>query len=159
MSMGNLADSLMELQRGSEALPIIDEFIQRGTGKDVDPRSWAQVMELRLRYFEKTKDGAGCRKTASLWEGLKRTDADSLYSAACFRSVAAAVVKQTQGAGATRLAKEEADRAMVWLKQALAAGYKDAAHMTRDKDLDALRNREDFKKLIAGLKAAKAETK
>jgi hypothetical protein len=32
-------------------------------------------------------------------------------------------------------------------------GYKDVAHLKKDTDLDALREREDFKKLIAELEA------
>jgi eukaryotic-like serine/threonine-protein kinase len=107
-----------------------------------------------LRRFEKTGDAAGCRERAEAWEGLNRTDAVSLYNAACYRAVTATVLKQdpkTPGADATRLAKEEADRAMVWLKQAIAAGYKDVAHMAKDRDLDALRDRQDFKKLVAEL--------
>ena len=40
---------------------------------------------------------------------------------------------------------------MQWLTLACAAGYRDAAHMKRDPDLDPLREREDFKKLIAEL--------
>ena len=40
---------------------------------------------------------------------------------------------------------------MQWLHKAVQVGYKDAAHMKRDTDLDPLRDREDFKKLIAEL--------
>lgn len=43
---------------------------------------------------------------------------------------------------------------MAWLKQAVAGGYKDVAHMKMDKDLDALRQREDFNDLLAGLEAS-----
>jgi hypothetical protein len=67
------------------------------------------------------------------------------------RAVTASVLKGTSGADAVRLVKEEADRGMDWLKRAVAAGYNDAAHMKKDKDLDALRDREDFKKLLAEL--------
>jgi hypothetical protein len=42
---------------------------------------------------------------------------------------------------------------MAWLTQAVAAGYKDVANMTKDKDLDALRGRADFRKLTAKLGA------
>jgi hypothetical protein len=112
-------------------------------------------MDLRLRHFQKSKDAAGCRATATMWEALKRADAGSLYDAACMRAVTAAVLQSTPDANAARLAKEEADRAMAWLKQAVAAGFNDAAHMKQDKDLDALRDREDFKKLLAGLAAGK----
>ena len=48
---------------------------------------------------------------------------------------------------------------MAWLKQAVAAGYKDAAHMKQDNDLDSLRHREDFKKLVAELEPLQAEGK
>ena len=44
-----------------------------------------------------------------------------------------------------------ADQAMAMLRAAVAKGYKDAAHMKKDKDLDALREREDFKQLLAEL--------
>jgi hypothetical protein len=56
--------------------------------------------------------------------------------------------------GANRPADDEADRAMVLLKQAIAAGFKNAAHMKEDKDLDALRSREDFKKMMATMEGA-----
>ena len=39
------------------------------------------------------------------------------------------------------------------MKQAIAKGYKNAAHMKRDKDLDPLRQRDDFKKLLTELEA------
>lgn len=47
--------------------------------------------------------------------------------------------------------QEYADRAMELLQHAVKAGYKDAAHLAKDSDLDPLRNREDFKKLLADL--------
>jgi NAD(P)H-dependent FMN reductase len=42
---------------------------------------------------------------------------------------------------------------MDWLQQAVAAGYKNVAHMQKDTDLASLRAREDFKKLMAELEA------
>jgi hypothetical protein len=135
---------------------------EAGRWQAVDPDLISSLLDLRLRHFEKTKDAAGCRATAEMWEKLKRTDAISVYYAACCRAVAASVIKvdpKTPGADATRLAKEEADRAMAWLVQAVAAGYKDAAQMKEDKDLDALRDREDFKKLLAGLEAGRDKNK
>ena len=40
------------------------------------------------------------------------------------------------------------------MRNDLKAGWKDAAHMAKDTDLDALRDREDFKKLMAEFQAA-----
>jgi hypothetical protein len=52
------------------------------------------------------------------------------------------------------LAKSYADRAMEALRQAVAKGYKDAAQMKKDPDLDPLRGRDDFQKLLAEVDAA-----
>jgi hypothetical protein len=107
-------------------------------------------MELRLRYFEKAQDAAGCQATAEMWEQLNRGDADSLYTAARFRAVTSAVLKAAD-TQATRLAQDQADRAMNWLRKAVDAGYNNAAHMAEDKDFDALRDREDFPTLLTNL--------
>jgi serine/threonine-protein kinase len=47
------------------------------------------------------------------------------------------------------LAKSYADRAMETLRQAVANGYKEAAALKKDADLNPLRSRDDFKKLVA----------
>jgi serine/threonine protein kinase len=160
LSMWAVAESLGKLGRGAEAVPLIDECVQRAAGRVVHPGLLPAVTELRLRHFEKTKDAAGCRQTVEMWEKLNRTDAGSLYDAACMRAVTAAVLRATDKSTAgTKQAATEADRAMAWLKQALAAGYKGIAHMAKDKDLDALRDREDFKKLVAELEAGAANEK
>ncbi len=41
---------------------------------------------------------------------------------------------------------------MTWLKQAIAAGYNNVELITKDSDLDALRDRADFQKLLLDLK-------
>jgi tetratricopeptide (TPR) repeat protein len=149
LSMANLAFSLVELKRDDDAVRTIDQCMERAAGKTVDPRLVPGTMDLRLRIFEKKRDVAGCLETAGRWEALERPDAQSLYQSACFRSVCAAVINQTDRTplGETK-AKEQADSAMIWLKQAVAAGYKNS-QLAANADLDALRDREDFKKLIA----------
>jgi serine/threonine protein kinase/tetratricopeptide (TPR) repeat protein len=153
-SMWAVADSLVRLKRGAEAVPVIDECVRRAAGQAVPPRLLPGVTELRLRHFQAAGDAAGCRRTAEMWEELRRGDADSLYNAACLRAVTAAVTRaaDTSAEGGAR-ADAEADRAMAWLKQAVAAGYHDAAHLARDADLDALRGRADFADLMTTLRA------
>jgi serine/threonine protein kinase/tetratricopeptide (TPR) repeat protein len=154
-SMWMVARSLVQLGRGGDAVPVIDECIRRASRTDVPPGLLAGVMDLRLRLFQMAGDAAGCRQTAAMREGLNRTDVSGLYTAACMRAIAAAVTRaaDTSTAGA-KLADDEADKAMVWLSRAVAAGYKDAAHLKQDKDLDALRGRTDFTKLLTGMEGA-----
>jgi serine/threonine protein kinase len=152
-SMWGVATNLLILDQGPKAIPIIDECLQRAAaGKPVDPR-FSGLADKRLEYFEKLKDPAGCRATAELWEKMRCTDAGSFYNAARYRAVAAAISKTAKnpGADAARLAVEQADQAMAWLQKAIAAGFKDKAKLKEDKDLDALRDRDDFKKLLADL--------
>lgn len=40
---------------------------------------------------------------------------------------------------------------MELLRQAVTSGFKDGAHKKKDTDLDALRERQNFKKLVAEL--------
>jgi len=51
------------------------------------------------------------------------------------------------------------DEALALLKQAVAKGYNDPAHLKQDTDLTALREREDFKKLLAQVEAQGKEKK
>lgn len=44
-----------------------------------------------------------------------------------------------------------ADRAMEALRQAVGEGWENLTWMRSDPDLDALRGRDDFQKLLAGL--------
>jgi serine/threonine protein kinase/tetratricopeptide (TPR) repeat protein len=159
-SMWVLAESLAKLDRGAEAVPIIDECVRRAAGKDYCPRDLLPgVLILRLRYFEKAGDATGCRQTAEMWEGLKRGDAVSLYDSACMRAVTAAVLRAAdrspEGGGR---ADAEADRAVAWLKLAVAAGYKNAAHLRRDSDLDPVRHRADFAELVTTLEGDRDST-
>ena len=53
------------------------------------------------------------------------------------------------------LAQSYAEQALAALRQAVAKGYKDVAHLKSDTDLDALRQRDDFKLLLKELEAMK----
>jgi tetratricopeptide (TPR) repeat protein len=150
MSMWGKAEDLINLGRGAEGVPILDDCLRRAVGKRLHRRFFV-VADIRLRYFEKAQDAAGCRATAELWEQQKRTDADSLYQAAVCRAVTAKVI----GAGDATAAAAEADRAIVWLKQALAAGYKGKTPPGADPDFAVLSDRPDFKTLLAEPKAAR----
>ena len=121
----------------------------RATAEALERRNPADALSLY--------NAACCRAVTAEYETLKLTDAaGKAYDAACLRAVCASAILEdpkTPTADAARLAREQADLAMAWLHKAVAAGYSDVAHMKRDKDLDALREREDFKKLISELQA------
>jgi serine/threonine protein kinase/tetratricopeptide (TPR) repeat protein len=150
-----VARCLVALGRGAEALPLIDECLARATGR-VAQTALSEMALLRLRHYARAKDAAGCRATAEMAEKLNPTDATCLYHVACMRAVTAAVIRaRDKTETAARSAAAEADRAMAWLNQAVAAGYNDVQDIKSDKDLDVLRDRKDFQRLLADLEASK----
>jgi hypothetical protein len=78
----------------------------------------------------------------------KNANALTLYYAACVFALAAARPGETGGS----VSKESwAKRAVALLRQAVARDGKLAELLKRDDDLQALRQRHDFKKLLAEL--------
>jgi hypothetical protein len=75
--------------------------------------------------------------------------ADQLYNFSCIFAVASA---ETPGGK-----REYADRAVDLLTKAVKAGFTDVVHIRRDTDLDSLRGREDFKKLVADLEGSQGK--
>jgi hypothetical protein len=55
---------LLQLGRSAEAVPLLDECVERSAGQVVHPLLLPGVLDLRLRHFQKAKDAAGCRRTA-----------------------------------------------------------------------------------------------
>jgi hypothetical protein len=109
-------------------------------------------MVLRLQHFEMTDDVDGCLETADRFEALGRTDINSLYHSAHFRALCAAEIQHAEPSPQNdALAREQANRAMVWLQKAVDAGLTDVAFLKKDESVDALRDREDFRTLIAEL--------
>src|SRR5262249_33998069 len=78
---------------------------------------------------------------ASNWSG------EEWFNVACFYALASTKVADKK--------QEYADRAMAFLREAVQAGYKNAARLSKESWLNALRQREDFQKLLAELKAGK----
>jgi tetratricopeptide (TPR) repeat protein len=91
------------------------------------------------------------REAAKFLAGLPEPSADRLYDLACCHAQLRALTDSAGSGLSPKDGAAEGDQAVAALRRAVAAGYKDAAHMKQDKDLDSLRGLEDFKKLIADL--------
>ena len=159
-SQANTARCLVDLNRSAEAVPIIDDCVQRALKAEVRRGFVNDLMVLRMGHFRKLNDVAGCRSTAAMWDALNRTDADSLYDAACFHALVAGVIRdQDPTADGENQSKTEADQAMDRLRKAVAAGYRNAAHMAKDADLDVLRKRPDFITVDGGVGSRTGENR
>jgi serine/threonine protein kinase/tetratricopeptide (TPR) repeat protein len=159
-SMTNLADGYAKLGRKTDALKLREETLalQKATLGPNHPDTLASMNNLAMSYA-----GAGRRQDAAkLFEDafvlLKAKKGAShphtlqvMYNVACIHALMIP--------DATDHAKQ-AQLAVTWLQQAVDAGFKDVELIKKDTDLDALRDRPDFKKLLDRLEAkASAEKK
>jgi tetratricopeptide (TPR) repeat protein len=119
-----------------------------------------QLLNLRLRSLLKEEKLVAAAESAAKLKERAGDKAEQLYDAACAHALCAAAAMQAKDpvAGAVPKApgsEQLAEEALTLLQQAVAKGFKNAAaHMKQDKDLDALRARVDFQKLLAKLEAA-----
>jgi eukaryotic-like serine/threonine-protein kinase len=151
-SMWGVVHNLIQDGRGSEALPILDECLERAAAHP--NADFSGLAEKRLAYFEKERDAEGCVATAAIWEKMGRTDASSLFVAARFRAISAAVLRENDPSpDGIQRAQSQTDQAMTWLHKAVAAGFKDKDALAKRKEFDALRDRPDFRTLIGELQA------
>jgi hypothetical protein len=134
-------DALMKL---AEADKDWDRAIELGAPAEQSGlRARRATSRLRAgRVAEAVSEVAELTKSSS-W------DANQWYDFACVYAVASGKIADKK--------PEYADRAMELLHRAVKAGYKDAAQMKNDTKLNPLREREDFKNLMAEMKAKEEE--
>jgi serine/threonine protein kinase/tetratricopeptide (TPR) repeat protein len=115
-----------------------------------------RLLDLRLRFLLKQQNLPAAVETATKMKERGGDKAEQLYDAACAYALCAAAAMPAKGPVAGAPGSEElADEAMSLLNQAVARGFKNAAHMKQDRDLDAIRDRDDFMKLLADLEEKK----
>jgi hypothetical protein len=121
-------------------------------------REAAGLLAIRATVLARQGRHADAAATAGKLHDLAPKDAGVLYDAACGYALCVPAVahdrKPEQLTAAEKTQREHyADRAVAVLREAVANSYQDAAHIKQDSDLDALRARADFQKLVAELEA------
>jgi serine/threonine protein kinase len=148
-----VAASLTALNRDEEATPLVEDCLKRAANKHVDLRLVPELLRLRLRLFAKKKDIANCLATALRLDELKAPNPFGLYMSACGRALCAAVITEANPgvANAGPRSQEQADLGMARLTTSIADGFYELVWIKREKDLNPLRERPDFKDLVAKL--------
>jgi tetratricopeptide (TPR) repeat protein len=150
-----------ELKRYREAAVDLGRVVELFQG--TPPPSIRQSFAMALA---RNDDHVGAVREAKVLLGEKDLDGATLYNLACTFAVAAG--PSSRDAALTppereRLARSHADQAMDLLSRARAAGYfKPAAKadlLKRDTDLDVLRARDDFKKLLEEVQKERVKPK
>jgi tetratricopeptide (TPR) repeat protein len=130
------ADALVRLSRPAEALADWERALA------LDDGSARTALGLgRADALARAGEGARALAAADEVAAAGRLPAGALYNLACAYALAAAKLPPAD-------AERAAAKAVATLRRAVAAGYRDAAHMQKDSDLDALRRRDDYAALL-----------
>ncbi|MFN0019048.1 MAG: protein kinase domain-containing protein [Pirellulaceae bacterium] len=132
----------------AQAYHLLKKYVEAVQDWDraIDLTPPAEQSEVRAsRGISQLQVGMGAKEIAEIGELIEKPtgSADEYYVFACFFAVASGKIADKQ--------QVYAERAMKLLQQAVKAGFDNAAHMRKDADVDPLREREDFKKLLAEL--------
>jgi tetratricopeptide (TPR) repeat protein len=139
------AEALEQLRRWGEAVADWQQVLTLNDEPKFT-RAWqAHLAVAQIRAGEVDKAVAWAEGQAH----ATQADADALYDCGCIYVQAAAASKDPDAA------ERHAARAVGLLRDAIAKGYKDAAQMRKDADLDPLRKRGDFQNLLAELEDKK----
>ena len=159
MSMYNLAVSYDTLGRKADALKLQKELLplQKAKLGPDHPYTLQTMSTLAVSYAVLGRHAEGIKlleETLAI-QKVKRGPGHpetlvTMYNIACMHAIF--VPKSTDRAN-------EASIAMDCLQRAVAAGFNNLALIKKDSDLDNLRDREDFKQLVAKLEAGQGKGK
>jgi serine/threonine-protein kinase len=151
------AEALAQMGRPGEAVADWDRAIELDNGglRQSFRAFRAQALAASGKYASAAAEAADLARSDSL-------PGDILYQLGRVYSLASAGAQKDDRVSRTerdRQADQYAARAVELLRQAVAKGWKDVEHLKKDSDLDPLRGRDDFKKLMAEVKAGAPEKK
>ncbi len=125
----------IKLGQNAEALSDWDLAIELGTKDQVSSLKISRAI-ARLRIDETENAFAEMAEI----EAARNWNMGTYYGAACFYAIASEKVPDRQ--------QDFSDRAVAYLAKSIANGFRDGSHLNIDPDLDPIRQREDFKKLL-----------
>jgi serine/threonine protein kinase/tetratricopeptide (TPR) repeat protein len=137
------------LTTGEKAIEILAHLVGRGY-KPARPDLF-DVRLFRASVLVGRGDHARATDEANAVARQGGLDQDNHYNIACLFALSSAAAGndgKLAPADRTRLKAQYADRAMEFLRQAVANGFRSAPALKSDQDLAPLRSREDFQKLV-----------
>jgi serine/threonine-protein kinase len=88
------------------------------------------------------------RRAEELQAEVSKPTVDQIYNLACCQARLAAAASLANSGLTADQVRADSDKAMATLRRAVDAGFRDAAGMSKDTDLESLRKRDDFQALV-----------
>ena len=160
VDQGKLAEGLQGFTQAREQAEIVQRSIPEDTNNLVTLASIHRGIGKALGKQGKPAEGlASLDRAVAIGERIERRDSVAAYDLACTLALCsqlAASLPEGTGGDDDGAARRHAERSVIQLRKAIGAGWKDADWMERDPELAALRDRPDYRELIADLRRAGA---
>jgi serine/threonine-protein kinase len=143
----------------AEALPHHQEALRASATNPTYRQFYRAYLGTLIASYAGSQDQAAAVQAAEKLRDLGWDPAGDAYEAACALAQCIPLVEKDPQADAGRRHQQAqfyGDQALALLRTAVARGYKDAALMKKDTDLDPLRGLDDFKKLLAEVEKVQA---
>jgi eukaryotic-like serine/threonine-protein kinase len=160
--INNLTNALRRLGRPAEAreqceraIAILEDMGQKNPGATAYRFTLAECYLSRSLIRRDLDDPVGAaadaRRSAKLFDAHPSASGEDWFLSACASAALAGLAARDGSGVSAALAASEAEVAMARLQKAVAAGYRNREVYRSADALDSLRNRNDFKKLMAEL--------
>jgi serine/threonine protein kinase/tetratricopeptide (TPR) repeat protein len=139
------------LEWDDKAIEALERFLERQPQSPLERAQLKDARIFRATLLATRGDHARAFQEAEAMAGKEELNSGNLYNMACLYSrctAAASKDVKLPPAERTSLQEQYAARAIEYLRRAVAKGYCNLPEIKSDSDLDALRGREDFKKLV-----------
>jgi eukaryotic-like serine/threonine-protein kinase len=149
---GKTAEALAEFERSTTIMQKLAEANPNVTEWQTElANNLGFVGGMHLKAGRTAEAVASVRRATAILRRLPSRKPADLYNLACGHAMLSLLAAEP-GSGMTAAeGRAEADRAMEWLRQAVAAGYRKLSFMRIDSDLEPLRSRTDFQLLMMDL--------
>jgi serine/threonine protein kinase len=142
-----------------EAMPHHEAVLQGNPRNPTFQQFYRNNLAALVRTSAGLGDQAAAQQAAEKLRNVGGNPSGNAYIAACALALCIPIVEGDRQASQEARADQSrfyGDEAMKMLRDAVARGFKDAAQMKKDRNLDPLRERQDFRKLLGELETAKA---
>ena len=131
--------------------PLVRDDPQAADYRGGLARTYLVTGQTHLDEDDPAGASAALRQAVGLYDGLMSPDGEQAFYRACCHAGLARLAGRTGSGISAGEGQAESDRAMSWLRRAVALGFRNPYAYRRETALDPLRDRDDFRCLMMDL--------
>ena len=131
--------------------PLVRDLPQVTTYRGGLAETLLKSGQVHLDAHDLAGASAAWERAARLYDALKFPNGEQAFFRSCCHAGLAGLAARPGSAVSAEQGQAESDRAMSWVRRALALGYRNPDAYRTETALDAIRDRPDFRRLMMDL--------